>query len=92
MASAKSVTAVIPCFPYAREPDAPYKRNGMPRARVPSERSIQERVLALAADRLQKLERPSVDERKIFNSPHNLNTVVEYDKEEKTPSPPPDTR
>ncbi|KAI9136225.1 phosphoribosyltransferase-like protein [Paraphysoderma sedebokerense] len=30
IASAKKVTAVIPCFPYARQPDAPYKRNGMP--------------------------------------------------------------
>ena len=53
MASAKSVTVVIPCFPYAREPDAPYKRNGMPRARVPPERFAQEQVLALAADRLR---------------------------------------
>ncbi|RHZ63253.1 hypothetical protein Glove_330g43 [Diversispora epigaea] len=27
-ASAKKVTAVIPCFPYSRQPDAPYKKNG----------------------------------------------------------------
>jgi phosphoribosylpyrophosphate synthetase len=30
-ASAAKVTAVIPCFPYARQPDAPYKRDGTPR-------------------------------------------------------------
>jgi ribose-phosphate pyrophosphokinase len=30
-ASAAKVTAVIPCFPYARQPDAPYKRDGSPR-------------------------------------------------------------
>ncbi|TPX37181.1 ribose-phosphate diphosphokinase [Synchytrium microbalum] len=35
-ASASKVTAVIPCFPYARQPDAPHKRNGMPLARVPA--------------------------------------------------------
>ncbi|KAF9574390.1 ribose-phosphate pyrophosphokinase, partial [Lunasporangiospora selenospora] len=35
-ASAKRITAVIPCFPYARQPDAPYKKNGMPLSRVPN--------------------------------------------------------
>ncbi|KAJ3194469.1 ribose-phosphate pyrophosphokinase [Irineochytrium annulatum] len=35
-ASAKKVTAVIPCFPYARQPDAPYKKNGAPLSRVPA--------------------------------------------------------
>ncbi|KAF9970608.1 ribose-phosphate pyrophosphokinase [Actinomortierella ambigua] len=35
-ASARRITAVIPCFPYARQPDAPYKKNGMPLSRVPS--------------------------------------------------------
>ncbi|KAG0369405.1 ribose-phosphate pyrophosphokinase [Mortierella sp. AD032] len=34
-ASARRITAVIPCFPYARQPDAPYKKNGMPLSRVP---------------------------------------------------------
>ncbi|CAG8645658.1 926_t:CDS:2 [Ambispora leptoticha] len=34
-ASAARVTAVIPCFPYARQPDAPYKRNGAPLSRIP---------------------------------------------------------
>lgn len=31
MASAARVVAVIPCFPYARQPDAPYKRSGIAR-------------------------------------------------------------
>ncbi|KAG9319717.1 hypothetical protein KVV02_008331 [Mortierella alpina] len=35
-ASARRITAVIPCFPYARQPDAPYKKNGMPLSRVPN--------------------------------------------------------
>src|SRR6185312_13001168 len=35
IASAAKVTAVIPCFPYARQPDAPYKRNGEPLSRIP---------------------------------------------------------
>ncbi|KAJ3109503.1 ribose-phosphate pyrophosphokinase [Phlyctochytrium planicorne] len=35
-ASAKKITAVIPCFPYARQPDAPYKKNGAPLSRVPA--------------------------------------------------------
>ncbi|KAF9028631.1 ribose-phosphate pyrophosphokinase [Haplosporangium bisporale] len=35
-ASARRITAVIPCFPYARQPDAPYKKNGMPLSRVPA--------------------------------------------------------
>ncbi|CAG8466499.1 1011_t:CDS:2 [Ambispora gerdemannii] len=34
-ASAARVTAVIPCFPYARQPDAPYKRNGAMLSRIP---------------------------------------------------------
>ncbi|KND01907.1 ribose-phosphate diphosphokinase [Spizellomyces punctatus DAOM BR117] len=33
-ASAKKVTAVIPCFPYARQPETPYKRNSVPSSRV----------------------------------------------------------
>ncbi|KAJ3043763.1 ribose-phosphate pyrophosphokinase [Rhizophlyctis rosea] len=36
-ASARKVTAVIPCFPYARQPESPYKKNGMPLSRVPPE-------------------------------------------------------
>ncbi|KAI9342483.1 phosphoribosyl synthetase-associated domain-containing protein [Zopfochytrium polystomum] len=35
-ASAKKITAVIPCFPYARQPDAPYKKNGTLLSRVPT--------------------------------------------------------
>ncbi|CAG8522518.1 17656_t:CDS:2 [Acaulospora morrowiae] len=35
IASAKKVTAVIPCFPYARQPDVPYKKNGAPLSRFP---------------------------------------------------------
>lgn len=35
MASAAKVTVVIPCFPYARQADAPYKRNGQPRRSSP---------------------------------------------------------
>ncbi|KAL1922807.1 uncharacterized protein VTP21DRAFT_9183 [Calcarisporiella thermophila] len=35
-ASARKVTAVIPCFPYARQPDAPYKKAGAPLSRVSS--------------------------------------------------------
>ncbi|CAG8673122.1 12315_t:CDS:2, partial [Racocetra fulgida] len=30
IASAAKVTAVIPCFPYARQPDAPFKKDGTP--------------------------------------------------------------
>src|SRR5436190_22377311 len=40
IASAAKVTAVIPCFPYARQPDAPYKRNGEPLSRVPRDRFL----------------------------------------------------
>ncbi|EIE76137.1 hypothetical protein G6F46_010062 [Rhizopus delemar] len=34
-ASASKVTAVIPFFPYSRQPDAPYKRSGAPFIRAP---------------------------------------------------------
>ncbi|KAG2184476.1 hypothetical protein INT43_000385 [Umbelopsis isabellina] len=34
-ASARSVTAVIPCFPYSRQSDAPYKRSGAPLTSAP---------------------------------------------------------
>ncbi|KXS12518.1 phosphoribosyl pyrophosphokinase [Gonapodya prolifera JEL478] len=37
IASARRIVAVIPCFPYARQPETPYKRNGMPLSRVPIE-------------------------------------------------------
>ncbi|CAH1761798.1 12957_t:CDS:2 [Entrophospora sp. SA101] len=33
-ASAARITAVIPCFPYARQPDAPYKRSGAPLSHI----------------------------------------------------------
>ncbi|KAJ3122517.1 ribose-phosphate pyrophosphokinase [Nowakowskiella sp. JEL0407] len=36
-ASAKRVTAVIPCFPYARQPETPYKKNGSISSRVPED-------------------------------------------------------
>src|SRR6266487_4587324 len=39
IASAAKVTAVIPCFPYARQPDAPYKKNGTPLSRMPKNNS-----------------------------------------------------
>ncbi|TPX40119.1 ribose-phosphate diphosphokinase [Synchytrium endobioticum] len=48
-ASASKVTAVIPCFPYARQPDAPYKRNGMSLSRVPP----------AELDRIKQLDAPS---------------------------------
>ncbi|KAI9317268.1 phosphoribosyltransferase-like protein [Dichotomocladium elegans] len=34
-ASARKVTAVIPCFPYSRQPDAPYNNTGAPLTRAP---------------------------------------------------------
>lgn len=34
-ASARKVTAVIPFFPYSRQPDAPFKRSGAPLIRPP---------------------------------------------------------
>ncbi|KAL7751817.1 ribose-phosphate pyrophosphokinase [Sorochytrium milnesiophthora] len=37
IASARKVTAVIPCFPYSRQPDVPYQRNGMPLTRFTDE-------------------------------------------------------
>lgn len=35
--SAKRVTAVLPLFPYSRQPDIPYKKTGAPLARAPSD-------------------------------------------------------
>ncbi|ORZ22266.1 phosphoribosyltransferase-like protein [Absidia repens] len=35
IASAKRVTVVIPCFPYSRQPDVPYKSSGAPLASLP---------------------------------------------------------
>ncbi|CAG8535311.1 17875_t:CDS:2 [Cetraspora pellucida] len=35
IASAAKITAVIPCFPYARQPDAPFKKDGTPLSRLP---------------------------------------------------------
>ncbi|CAG8570223.1 12045_t:CDS:10 [Rhizophagus irregularis] len=40
IASAAKVTAVIPCFPYARQPDAPYKKNGELLPRIPKDAFI----------------------------------------------------
>lgn len=34
-ASASKVTAVIPCFPYSRQSDAPFKRSGAPLTSAP---------------------------------------------------------
>ncbi|KAJ1570004.1 ribose-phosphate pyrophosphokinase, partial [Nowakowskiella sp. JEL0078] len=36
-ASAQRVVAVIPCFPYARQPETPYKKNGSLSSRVPAD-------------------------------------------------------
>jgi ribose-phosphate pyrophosphokinase len=36
-ASARKVTVVLPVFPYSRQPDGPYKRNGMPLNRLSPE-------------------------------------------------------
>ncbi|CAG8447112.1 5636_t:CDS:2 [Scutellospora calospora] len=35
IASAAKITAVIPCFPYARQPDVPFKKDGTPLSRLP---------------------------------------------------------
>lgn len=35
--SAKRVTAVLPLFPYSRQPDIPYKKTGAPLARAPTD-------------------------------------------------------
>jgi ribose-phosphate pyrophosphokinase len=37
IASSRKVVAVIPCFPYARQPETPYRKSGMPLNRVPVE-------------------------------------------------------
>ncbi|KAI9172894.1 ribose-phosphate pyrophosphokinase [Blastocladiella emersonii ATCC 22665] len=37
IASARKITVVMPLFPYSRQPDAPYKRNGMPLNRLSPE-------------------------------------------------------
>ncbi|KAI9220031.1 phosphoribosyltransferase-like protein [Blastocladiella britannica] len=37
IASARKITVVLPLFPYSRQPDAPYKRNGMPLTRLTPE-------------------------------------------------------
>ncbi|KAI1263215.1 phosphoribosyl pyrophosphokinase [Xylariaceae sp. FL1019] len=37
MGSAKKVTAVLPLFPYSRQPDLPYNKAGAPLAKPPSE-------------------------------------------------------
>ncbi|KNE70449.1 ribose-phosphate diphosphokinase, variant [Allomyces macrogynus ATCC 38327] len=37
IASARKITAVLPLFPYSRQPDGPYKRNGMPLNRLSDE-------------------------------------------------------
>ncbi len=40
MGSAKRVTAVLPMFPYSRQPDLPYKKAGAPLSKAPSEFAI----------------------------------------------------
>src|SRR5688572_24089438 len=40
IASAAKITAVIPCFPYSRQPDAPYKKNGELLSRIPKDTII----------------------------------------------------
>ncbi|KAI9101372.1 ribose-phosphate pyrophosphokinase I [Phlyctochytrium arcticum] len=49
-ASARKVTAVIPCFPYARQPETPYKRNGMPLSRIPPQEVPKVASLAMNTD------------------------------------------
>jgi phosphoribosylpyrophosphate synthetase len=36
----RKITAVIPCFPYARQPDAPYKKNGTLINRIPHDKAV----------------------------------------------------
>ncbi|KAI8929284.1 phosphoribosyltransferase-like protein [Entophlyctis helioformis] len=45
-ASARKVTAVIPCFPYARQPETPYNSNGELLSRVPASEAAKFDVLA----------------------------------------------
>ncbi|KAI9183791.1 phosphoribosyltransferase-like protein [Polychytrium aggregatum] len=68
-ASARKVTAVIPCFPYARQPETPYKRSG----------GISARVSPGDAERLSSMTGGHAPLSEIVGTVHKDEIVVDHD-------------
>ena len=54
----RKVTVVIPCFPYARQPDTPYKKNGAPLSRFSEPEKAKYKHLVRTASATASPEKP----------------------------------
>lgn len=66
-ASARKVTVVIPCFPYARQPETPYQKNGLPSTRMD----------ALARERYEEVYGQSQSDSKVLLNQESRRATIE---------------
>ncbi|KAI7897941.1 phosphoribosyltransferase-like protein [Cokeromyces recurvatus] len=67
IASAKRITAVIPCFPYSRQPDVPFKQSGEPLTFLPPQTPLSEQPPSkpeedMSSQLLRKLGQAAMDQ------------------------------
>lgn len=73
IASAKRITAVIPCFPYSRQPDVPFKQSGAPLTFLPPQTPQYQpnqpnKVEDVSKQLIKKLGQASVEQQKKENT------------------------
>lgn len=71
--SAKRVTAVLPLFPYSRQPDVPYNKSGAPLARPPSEVSKDSKY---TFESVPATPGPEINQTPSFNKDTDLSKVL----------------